>query len=328
MTSTDGGLGTQASVGLRAGGGAAILVFGTLGVALPFLLRRLRDGAPWLLYTKAAAAGVVLALALVHLINDAFSTFAELEPGAPPLAAAATQHVSPRCPSSHAAQPAASRARPCCGRDCALGVCDGAPAANARRGGLGAARCGLRRCDGVDILRAPPWRSLQSLGADAARSRGAGSLYNDFPIAGVFVVAGVYVMFLTERVSLDAMAAAEEANCESEARVPVGDLEASDGSGRFADGKKGGDTGTADPHSHEHLSALSAARSIVSQHAGHSHDHDRSPSAAGSPGHGHAHGALVPWTQLQPRRAPVQRPARPQRRRRRRARPRRLPSGA
>lgn len=111
MTSTDGGLGTQASVGLRAGGGAAILVFGTLGVALPFLLRRLRDGAPWLLYTKAAAAGVVLALALVHLISDAFSTFAELEPGAPPLAAAATQHVSPRCPSSHAAQPAAAMAR-------------------------------------------------------------------------------------------------------------------------------------------------------------------------------------------------------------------------
>ena len=56
----------------------------------------------------------------------------------------------------------------------------------------------------------------------------------------MFVCAGVYVMFLTERVSLDAMAAAEEANCEREASVPAGDLEASDGSGRFADGKKGG----------------------------------------------------------------------------------------
>ena len=106
-------------------------------------------------------------------------------------------------------------------------------------------------------------------------------------------------MFLTERVSLDAMAAAEEANCEREASVPAGDLEAGEGSGRFADGANGGETGTADPHSHEHLSALSAARSIVSQHAGHSHDHDRSPSAAGSaagsPGHGHAHahGAAV-----------------------------------
>lgn len=146
MAPAEGGLGTQASVGLRAGGGAAILVFGTLGVGLPFLLRRLRDGAPWLLYTKAAAAGVVLALALVHLINDAFSTFAELEPGAPPLAAAATPHVSPHGPSGHAAQPVASRGRPCCGRDCTLGVPDGSPGANARRGCLGAARSGLQRC--------------------------------------------------------------------------------------------------------------------------------------------------------------------------------------
>ena len=121
-----------------------------------------------------------------------------------------------------------------------------------------------------------------------------GSLYNDFPIAGVFVCAGVYVMFLTERLSLDAMAAAEEANCEREAAVPAGDLEAGGGSKHSTGGEDGddggGEGGTADPHSHEHLSALSAARSIVSQHAGHAHDHDRTPSAAGSPGHGHGHG--------------------------------------
>jgi zinc transporter 1/2/3 len=120
----------------------------------------------------------------------------------------------------------------------------------------------------------------------------AGSLYNEFPIAGVFVVAGVYVMFLTERVSLDAMAAAEEANCEREASVPVGDLEAGGGSGRFADGENGGETGTADPRSHEHLSALSAARSIVSQHAGHSHAHGSA--ADGEAAHGHSHAATSP----------------------------------
>ena len=108
----------------------------------------------------------------------------------------------------------------------------------------------------------------------------------------MFVCAGVYVMFLTERLSLDAMAAAEEANCEREASVPAGDLEAGGGSKHSAGGEEEaeGAAGTADPHSHEHLSALSAARSIVSQHAGHAHDHDRAPSAAGSPGHGHGHG--------------------------------------
>jgi hypothetical protein len=77
----------DASVALRAGGGACILLAGSAGVCLPAVLGRLtRDGSPWLLYVKAAAAGVVLALALVHLINDAFSTFAELTPG--------TQHLA------------------------------------------------------------------------------------------------------------------------------------------------------------------------------------------------------------------------------------------
>ena len=148
MTSTDGGLGTQASVGLRAGGGAAILVFGTLGVALPFLLRRLRDGAPWLLYTKAAAAGVVLALALVHLINDAFSTFAELEPGAPPLAEAATLHVSPHGRSVTLRSPlpaAAGRA--------AAALARLRPGMARRARMLGAARSGLRSCASRPMCR-------------------------------------------------------------------------------------------------------------------------------------------------------------------------------
>ena len=78
------------------------------------------------------------------------------------------------------------------------------------------------------------------------------------------------------------MAAAEEANCEREAAVPAGDLEAGGGSKHTAGGKEdeeGGGAVAGDPHSHEHLSALSAARSIVSQHAGHAH--------------GHAHGELM-----------------------------------
>lgn len=119
---------------------------------------------------------------------------------------------------------------------------------------------------------------------------------NDFPIAGVFVCTGVYIMFLTERLSLDAMAAAEEANCEREPSVAAGDLEAGggpSGAGGRAEGESVEEqTGTADPHSHEHLSAISAARSLVSQHAGHAHDHDRT-SGSGGAGHGHAHGALV-----------------------------------
>jgi hypothetical protein len=72
----------SASVALRAGGGAAILLTGTGGVLLPFALAAARGGASWLLYTKATAAGVILSLALVHLINESFATFAELTPGA------------------------------------------------------------------------------------------------------------------------------------------------------------------------------------------------------------------------------------------------------
>ena len=136
MASTDAGLGSRASVGLRAGGGVAELVFGTLGVALPFVLRRLRDGAPWLLYTKAAAAGVVLSLALVHLINDAFSTFAELEPGAPLLPrrmCRARLCLRPRCAVS-ARPPRRLRASLR-----ALFALIGAAASNARRGVAAAA---------------------------------------------------------------------------------------------------------------------------------------------------------------------------------------------
>jgi len=68
------------SVALRAGGGAIVFVFGSAGVALPFLLTRV-DNAAWLMYCKAFAAGVVLSLAVVHVINDCFANFAKLEPG-------------------------------------------------------------------------------------------------------------------------------------------------------------------------------------------------------------------------------------------------------
>ena len=137
----------DASVALRAGGGAAILVGGTLGVALPFLLGRLRDGAPWLLYTKAAAAGIILALAVVHLINHCFHEFAELTPGA----LCRRLHVTPRSP-----LPAApGRTLPAFAR----WVSEIARrAANERRGGAHSAL--IRRCaSGVDTL----WRAHSPL---------------------------------------------------------------------------------------------------------------------------------------------------------------------
>ena len=115
-----------------------------------------------------------------------------------------------------------------------------------------------------------------------------GTLYNGYHgIAGVFVCVGVYIMFLTERVSLDAMAAGEEKHCLEGSAVttqPKTDLEAPE------------------PHSHEHLSALSAAREILASHKGHAHGGAGAPAApaqhghshAGAAhGHAHAHGALV-----------------------------------
>ena len=117
-------------------------------------------------------------------------------------------------------------------------------------------------------------------------------MYNGYHgIAGVFVCVGVYIMFLTERVSLDAMAAGEEKHClegsamTTQPKTPV-DLEAPE------------------PHSHEHLSALSAAREILASHKGHAHGGPGAPAAPAQHGHSHAdsahghahahaHGALV-----------------------------------
>lgn len=85
-------------------------------------------------------------------------------------------------------------------------------------------------------------------------------------MAGPFVVAGVYIMFLAERLSLDAMAAAEESNCDETLHAE------SHGHCNhaitFGDVEKDGEL---KPHSHEHLSAISAARSIVAKHSGHAH---------------------------------------------------------
>ncbi len=89
----------------------------------------------------------------------------------------------------------------------------------------------------------------------------------------MFVCIGVYIMFITERLSIDAMADEENLNCEQLApgAVVLTDLEAPHGG--CGDGE--------DAHAHEHLSALAGARAIASQHAGHAH--------GGKAGHGHAH---------------------------------------
>lgn len=86
---------------------------------------------------------------------------------------------------------------------------------------------------------------------------------------GPWIVFGIVLMFLTERVSLDALAASEEEKCEATGKGPaprlLGDLAAA------ADVEAPGVSGAGEEHSHEHLSAITAARSIVSQHAGHAH---------------------------------------------------------
>jgi len=106
----------------------------------------------------------------------------------------------------------------------------------------------------------------------APRPPRSGTLYADFPIAGVFVCLGVYIMFITERLSVDAMADQENLNCElTPGAVVLTDLEAPHGG--CGDGE--------DAHAHEHLSALAGARAIANQHSGHAH--------GGKAGHGHAH---------------------------------------
>jgi|APGre2960657444_1045066.scaffolds.fasta_scaffold03132_1 hypothetical protein len=71
------------SVSLRLGGGFAILVAGSVGVFLPLLLAGAHDAraAPWLLRLKSFGAGVVLSLALVHLLPEAFEAFEGLTEG-------------------------------------------------------------------------------------------------------------------------------------------------------------------------------------------------------------------------------------------------------
>lgn len=127
--------------------------------------------------------------------------------------------------------------------------------------------------------RSSPPRLQCERAPDAAAAALPGTLYNGYHgIAGVFVCVGVYIMFLTERVSLDAMAAGEEKHClEGSAMTtqPKTDLEAPE------------------PHSHEHLSALSAAREILATHKGHAHGGPGAPAASAQHGHSHAHGALV-----------------------------------
>ena len=72
------------SLKLRVAGGFIVLVAGALGVASPLVLRRTHEAnvSSTVLLLKAFSAGVVLSLALVHLISDSFANFAELTPGA------------------------------------------------------------------------------------------------------------------------------------------------------------------------------------------------------------------------------------------------------
>ena len=96
-------------------------------------------------------------------------------------------------------------------------------------------------------------------------------------------------MFLTERLSLDAMAAAEEEHCaEGAGEGGVGG--GSPGASRrlalgestppsSPEGDVEAPAAQPEPHSHEHLSAITAARSIISVHAGHSHGHARGHSS-------------------------------------------------
>jgi hypothetical protein len=75
------------SLKLRIAGGFIVFVAGGAGVFSPFVFRRTHEAhvsAP-LLLLKAFSAGVVLSLALVHLVGDSFNVFLALPPGATPL---------------------------------------------------------------------------------------------------------------------------------------------------------------------------------------------------------------------------------------------------
>ena len=117
----------------------------------------------------------------------------------------------------------------------------------------------------------------------------AETLYNRYPICGALTCFGVLFMFITERLSLDAMAAFEEAHCEeaaaAAAKAAEKDCEAA------AEREAGGDADvTVDVHSHEHLSALAGARAIVAKHAGHGHQVGVSAGGSGRGGRAEAGG--------------------------------------
>lgn len=82
-----------------------------------------------------------------------------------------------------------------------------------------------------------------------------GTLHNDFPICGVFVCVGIFVMFLSERISLDLMSAGEDdPKVESTRGDAATDVEAVAVHERPP---------SFSVHAHEHLTALTAAREIV-----------------------------------------------------------------
>lgn len=79
------------SLKLRVAGGFIVLVSGFCGVLLPLVAQATHEAnvSRTLLLLKAFSAGVVLSLALVHLISDSFTDFGSLPPGDTAVAARA-----------------------------------------------------------------------------------------------------------------------------------------------------------------------------------------------------------------------------------------------
>lgn len=72
------------SQSLRIGGSFAIMAAGSLGIILPVFLHSFHDGraVPAILLLKAFAAGIIIALATVHLLTESYISLASLPPGA------------------------------------------------------------------------------------------------------------------------------------------------------------------------------------------------------------------------------------------------------
>jgi hypothetical protein len=163
-----------ASLRLRVGGGFAILVAGALGVALPLLLAAAHDAAaaPWLLRTKAFAAGVVLSLAVVHLLNEALESFSELAPGASRAARRGARGARRGAERARARRSSAQRAQGASSVDTARARSD--PEQQPQRAHLRGAAPPPRVC-------APPARASARAGPGSAAPRAAAAAPTEGP---------------------------------------------------------------------------------------------------------------------------------------------------